>query len=158
VDPLNRPEEQLHRAVVQLLGIYEARGLLSYCHVPNGERRDPVTGARLKAMGVRAGVPDLLLWSYGSHFQIELKAGQRRPSAAQDLWRGMMATHDCDVHVCRSIDEVEAALRAEGVPAVGKIDGKAPESAADAFLGAEGTRGRVGGISSHSAVKKSEPA
>jgi hypothetical protein len=121
VAALNRPEEQLHRAVVQLLGIYEARGLLAYCHVPNGERRDPVTGARLKAMGVRAGVPDLLLWSYGSHFQIELKAGQRRPSAAQDLWRGMMATHDCDVHVCRSIDEVEAVLRLEGVPGIGVI-------------------------------------
>ena len=30
-------------------------------HVPNGEYRHPVTAGRLKAMGVRAGVPDVLM-------------------------------------------------------------------------------------------------
>ena len=34
-----RSEEQLHRAVVDLLRIYENRGLLAFCHVGNGEWR-----------------------------------------------------------------------------------------------------------------------
>ncbi len=33
---MNRPEEQLHRACADLLRLYEARGLLAFCHVPNG--------------------------------------------------------------------------------------------------------------------------
>lgn len=30
-------------------------------HIPNGEKRDAVTGARLKRMGVKAGIPDIFL-------------------------------------------------------------------------------------------------
>ena len=41
---MRRPEEQIHRAVVQLLQVYQSRGLLTFCHVPNGERRDRATG------------------------------------------------------------------------------------------------------------------
>ena len=30
-----------------------------FWHTPNGEKRDPIVGQKLKNMGVRAGVPDL---------------------------------------------------------------------------------------------------
>lgn len=116
-----RAEEALQRAVVQLLAIYEARGLLAYAHCPNGERRDPVTGGRLKALGVRPGVPDLLLWMPGGHFQIELKTAKGRLSADQGAWIGRMSAFGHRVHVCRTVDEVEAALRDEGVPMVGRL-------------------------------------
>ena len=57
--------------------------------IPNGGRRDAVTGARLKEEGVKAGVPDVFLpvirQGLGGLF-IELKAGTNKPSAKQSQW------------------------------------------------------------------------
>lgn len=116
-------EQQLHRSVVQLLAVYAARGLLAYCHPANGELRSAATAGRLKGMGLVAGVPDLLIWApFEKHFQIELKAGRRGPTPAQLDWAARMADMGIEVRVCRSVDEVEAALRAEGIPPVGTMD------------------------------------
>ena len=57
---MRRPEEQLHRTVVQLLPVYQSRGLLTFCHSPKRWRRNPAQAGRLKAMGTTPGVPDLL--------------------------------------------------------------------------------------------------
>jgi hypothetical protein len=57
--------------------------------VPNGGRRDAVTGARLKAEGVKAGVPDIWLpvARCGYHgLVIELKAEGGRASREQKAW------------------------------------------------------------------------
>jgi hypothetical protein len=117
-----RAEEQLQRSVVQLLALYEARGLLAYCHVPNGGWRTPAEAGIFRAMGVRRGVPDLLLWTPGGKsFGVELKAGRGKESDAQALWRSTLETLGHRVYVCWSIDEVEAVLRLEGVPGVGKL-------------------------------------
>jgi hypothetical protein len=118
-----RSEEQLHRAVVDLLRIYENRGLLAFCHVGNGEWRHKATGGRLKAMGLRAGVPDLLVWADGGRgFGVELKAGAGKLSPAQTFWHATLETLGHRVYVVRSLDEMEAVLRAEDVPAVGMLD------------------------------------
>lgn len=45
-------------------------------HPPNGEHRDPRTGAMLKAMGVRRGVPDV--WVPSANLVIEMKAPRKR--------------------------------------------------------------------------------
>ena len=121
---MRRPEEQLHRAVVQLLQVYQSRSLLTFCHVPNGERRDRTTAGRLKAMGTTPGVPDLLLWAAdGRSFGIELKAGSGKLSAHQSAWISRMTDMGVAVHVIRSLDGLEALLRAEGVPPVGTLVG-----------------------------------
>ena len=120
---MRRPEEQLHRAVVRLLQVYQSRGLLTFCHVPNGERRDRATAGRLKAMGTTPGVPDLLVWlPGGGHFQVELKAGNGRLSAHQSAWISRMTDMGVAVHVIRSLDGLEELLRAEGVPVVGMLN------------------------------------
>lgn len=57
--------------------------------IPNGEYRHKATAARLKAAGVKAGVPDVFLpvARDGKHgLWIELKAGKNRTSAFQNLW------------------------------------------------------------------------
>ncbi len=57
--------------------------------VPNGGKRDIATAKRLKAEGVKAGVPDVLLpiARMGYHgFWIELKFGDNTTSVAQDVW------------------------------------------------------------------------
>jgi hypothetical protein len=35
-----------------------------WCHCPNGEARDPRIGAKLKRMGVKRGVPDVLIFTH----------------------------------------------------------------------------------------------
>lgn len=52
-----------------------ARFFVMY-HIPNGGRRDAITGARMKAEGVAAGVPDIFLavpWRGFGGLYIELK-------------------------------------------------------------------------------------
>ena len=117
-----KPEEQLHRACVQLLWVYETFGRLTFAHCPNGGSRHPAEAAKLKAMGVRAGVPDLLIWTpAGGHFAIELKAGRGTESDAQVLWRSTLESLGHRCYVCWSLDEVEAVLRLEGIRAVGRV-------------------------------------
>ena len=87
-------------------------------HTPNGEKRDKATAARLKRMGVLAGVPDLHLsvsrGAYSSLY-IELKAedGKLSPEQAEVIQR--LRDENNDVKVCRStreaIEVIEEYLR-----------------------------------------------
>ena len=52
-------------------------------HPANGGARTAVEGAILKACGVRAGTPDLILVRDGKTFALELKATDGRLSQAQ---------------------------------------------------------------------------
>lgn len=57
--------------------------------IPNGGRRDPVTGARLKAEGVKAGVPDIFLPYPSPNWNglfIELKKMDGKTSIKQKEW------------------------------------------------------------------------
>jgi len=117
-----KAEEQLQRAVCALLAIYEARGLLAFCHVPNGGYRTPAQAGAFKAMGVRSGVPDLIIWTGSGHsFGIELKGPKGKPSDAQILWKSTLESLGHRVYVAWSLQEVEAALRLERVPPIGKL-------------------------------------
>ena len=72
-------------------------------HIPNGEKRDKATAARLQRMGVRAGVPDVLLpvARAGKHgLWIELKDGRNRTTAFQDRWLTDLRGHGYACHVC----------------------------------------------------------
>lgn len=58
-------------------------------HVPNGGKRDRVTAARLKAEGVKAGVPDIVLPVPRGKYHglwIELKTDGGKPSKDQRDW------------------------------------------------------------------------
>ena len=46
-------------------------------HVPNGEKRDPVTAGVLRLMGVRPGVADFILLADGVAIAAEVKDGDR---------------------------------------------------------------------------------
>lgn len=82
--------------------------------IPNGGPRNPVTAARLKAEGVKAGVPDLCLpvARQGYHaFYIELKrrkGGQVKPEQKQ--WIEDLQAQGNRVDVCRGFDEAIKAL------------------------------------------------
>ena len=77
--------------------------------VPNGGRRDAVTGAKLKAEGVVAGVSDLILLKsnhrYGA-LLIEMKRKDGRQSASQRWWQSVITENDEYKYVvCRSFDD-----------------------------------------------------
>lgn len=81
--------------------------------VPNGGRRDAVTGARLKAEGVKAGVPDVWLPVARGGFHglvIELKAGARRASREQAAWMGALAREGYAVSLCYGADEAKGEI------------------------------------------------
>lgn len=89
------------------------RGLLFA--VPNGGRRDAVTGARLKAEGVVAGVADLILL-YPAHglsaLCIEMKTERGSQSPAQQRWQRLVTSLGNSRYVvCRSFDAFKDILK-----------------------------------------------
>lgn len=87
-------------------------------HIPNGGKRNAVEAARLKAMGVRAGVPDLCLpaprGGYAGLY-IEMKYGKNKPTDKQNEWIAALRQQGYKVTVCYSgaeaTQELESYLR-----------------------------------------------
>ena len=110
-------ESQLQRAVARVL---DASGLL-WCHVPNGGQRHPAVAKKLKAEGVKRGVPDVLVFevcrgsasdlSFCDGLALELKVGRNKPTAAQVEWHERLRKNGWRVEVCYTLDEVLGILR-----------------------------------------------
>ena len=77
--------------------------------VPNGGRRDAVTGAKLKAEGVLAGVADLILLKSNANYGallIEMKTRTGRQRESQKQWQNIVsADGEYKYVVCRSFDD-----------------------------------------------------
>src|SRR4051794_19508666 len=74
----------------------------------------------MRAGGQRAGVSALLGWAVGArHFAVEIKTDRGRLSAAQTAWMDRMALLGFRVHVCRSLEGLQAILVAEDRKAIG---------------------------------------
>ncbi len=106
------PSDEEHRVQVACVRWFR----MKYPHlsprlfaVPNGGRRDGVTGARLKAEGVLAGVADLILLvpNAGYHaLLIEMKTPKGRQSESQKAWQQeVCAEGEYKYVVCRSLDD-----------------------------------------------------
>jgi len=108
-----RAEHALQCAVVQYLRLACPDGLVFA--VPNGGHRSARTGADLRREGLLAGVPDLCLIWRGRSLFIELKTPLGGLSRAQRAVHRALVAAGAEVMVCRSIDQVEAALREAGV-------------------------------------------
>ena len=81
-------------------------------HPPNGGWRKKSTAGRLKAMGVKAGIPDVvILRPDGSPIYIELKSFGGVLSNAQKAFRDWCAETRQPYFVARSVGEVEVALK-----------------------------------------------
>lgn len=91
--------------------------------IPNGGARDAITGSRLKAEGVRPGVPDLLLAKPVGPYTglwVELKVGYNKPSDAQFAFIAYLESvgYKASVHwdADSAIKAIEDYLRDERVP------------------------------------------
>lgn len=109
------PEEILHRACFALVrSLSVVHPVLAWVvHVPNGGKRPRGEAGKLKAMGVRAGFPDLFLprrhqrWT---GLAIELKSASGRVSHDQAIWLEVLASEGYLTAVCRTLGEFDAAL------------------------------------------------
>lgn len=93
--------------------------------IPNGGKRATVTAMRLKAEGVKAGVPDIFLpapvvgWGDIAYagLWIELKAGSNKPTDTQREWLAGLRECGYAAAVCWGADEairtIESYLRGE---------------------------------------------
>lgn len=116
-------ENQLQQAVARLL---DHSGLV-WCHPPNGGNRSAKTGALMKSMGAKAGVPDVLIFNpfgtpviagdtvdregCGDGLAIELKVGKNKPQPSQLKWHDDLRRCGWRVEVCWTLDQVLAVLR-----------------------------------------------
>lgn len=138
---MNRPEEKLQRAIIQLADVLtfpeetwkQTRFLMPPAkvgqylhHTPNGGGRSKAEGGIFKAMGVRAGYPDLSLdiaLVNGDLFvpgwRCELKAGNGRQTPSQQLWQERLERAGFVYTIATSVDEWQQQLddyMAFGVP------------------------------------------
>jgi len=128
------PEEKAHRTVAEYLD----RLGVTWCHVPNGIRASRSQAARHKAMGMKAGVPDFLIFQRPGRkwsgliappgYAIELKAkkaaghtfdaSRRWESSsvtdAQREWFVRLTAAGWTVALCFGVDEALAQLKQWG--------------------------------------------
>lgn len=123
----DRVEQRFHLAVAAYLDAVLDPRFTMWLHVPNGGARSPVEAGILKAMGVRAGWPDIMVVAFveadfpteamNEICLIELKRPDGKPSEAQrDLYPEIKGRLALDVYQAETLDGVKAALEAEGIP------------------------------------------
>ena len=111
---LQPTEAQIHCAVVEYLERFGKPGVFWF-HVPNGELRARATGGKLKAMGTRKGVPDLIFIKDGQTFALELKRPGQHPSADQRIAMRDMAAAGAEVSVVHGLDYALDTIREWGL-------------------------------------------
>lgn len=107
-------EHQLQIAFVRWFRMQYPEYAHALFAVPNGGRRDAVTGARLKAEGVLAGVSDLIFLKtnalYGA-LLIEFKDEKGQQSPEQKRWQQLItADNHYKYVVVRSFDEARCEI------------------------------------------------
>jgi len=102
-------EHTEQRALVEWAGLSAGRRpeLSLLFAIPNGGARSKATAGRLRAEGVRAGVPDLCLpvsrRGYHGLF-IEMKMPKRKPTSAQRGWHEALTEQGYRVDVCEGFE------------------------------------------------------
>lgn len=101
----------MHRSVAQWLNV-ALTDKAFWFHPPNGGSRSKAEAGAFKAMGVKAGVPDIIVIYGGVVHAIELKPKGRYPSKAQrDCHLELVNSGARVLPIARSIDDVGAFLR-----------------------------------------------
>lgn len=109
--PRRNDEYALHKAIVHYL--HQVMPWNLAFHPANGERRDMKTAVRLKAMGVRPGVPDLVIpYGAGRMLWLEIKAPGGRASKAQREYINKLRNYGHTVAIVQSVEDVRLALSA----------------------------------------------
>lgn len=82
-------------------------------HIPNGGQRNKAVAAKLKAEGVKAGVPDLCLPVPRGRYHgmyIELKAQGGRPTQEQKAWIAALTEQGYAAQICVGFEEAKETI------------------------------------------------
>jgi hypothetical protein len=120
--PRKQPEQEFQRNTAHLLGLI-LHSPVEWTAIGHGGG-GPVRGAILKAMGLKAGFPDIII---SVPFQngmlktslmvgLELKSPDGVLSHSQKLQHAALERSNWHLFVCRTPEEVLAALDTAGVP------------------------------------------
>jgi hypothetical protein len=83
--------------------------------IPNGGARDAITGSRLKAEGVRAGAPDLMLavpFDGLAGLFIEMKTGTGAVAESQSTFMADLRQQNYETAIARSLDQAIEVIEA----------------------------------------------
>lgn len=106
--PVPAPKESVEQC--QLVRWLDYRKVL-FTHCPSGEMRSPIIGAKLRRMGVRKGIPDILIFSpvpcgHGVGVALELKrVGSGKPTVEQLYWLAKLRDFGWKTNVCHGAKE-----------------------------------------------------
>lgn len=110
-------EEALHRQCFSLIeAMTPKHPILKFmAHVPNGGARSAGEGGKLKAMGVRKGIPDFILPKHRGRWSglaIEIKSKDGKLSPDQCEWMQSFFEEGYLTSVCRTVDDFERLVLA----------------------------------------------
>lgn len=116
----NQPEHCEQVILMQRVALDHRTNRLLLTAVPNGGQRHPAVAGKLKAEGVKRGVPDILVFEWapdgkGGMFcglAIEMKIKPNKPTPEQVGWMEALTRRGWSCVVAYSADEAWAALTA----------------------------------------------
>ena len=117
----SNPDEWTEMQVQCAVATVMNRARLLWCHVPNEGKRNVVAGARLRAAGLKSGVPDILIFSpapnrpeaRGVAIELKRKKGGR-VSETQKEWLRRLSEEGWYATVCNGYDETISEWRELG--------------------------------------------
>ncbi len=121
---MRRPEQQLHLAVARYLDlmlrpqVQDSPVFWTAIDHASGVKNGRLAGALRKARGVKAGLPDIMIFgeplaatpNFTPVAAIELKAGKGTQSPAQKQVQAAMEAVGIHYAICRSIEDVGQVL------------------------------------------------
>lgn len=111
-------EDILHKNTAEVLTNYK----IWFTYIPSGEKRSIMTGALLKAKGLKRGLPDFWIrYRVGfimHHLYLEAKVGknkQDREGFQKTFEESCKASVNEKYYIYKSLDELISILKKEGV-------------------------------------------
>lgn len=121
-------ELQIHISIVDYLRRM-AKPDIQWFHLANGEERTKRTGAKLKAMGLKPGAPDLMFrwrarWSLDclqETLDMEIKSKSGKQNEAQKQWEECTIATGGNYYVVSSLEEAIQVFEQHGITRLGAI-------------------------------------
>lgn len=113
-----QPEYELCKALKTQLDWLEIARKLDcvWFHIPNGGvRLTMIQGARLRAIGLRAGVADYCFVRQGKCYFVEMKAGKNDQQPVQVEFQNKCGWQKTPYAICRSVKDVLDRLELWGI-------------------------------------------
>jgi hypothetical protein len=114
-----KPEERLHRGIAEYLSLTLGGSAWFTTFPAGGGGR--ARGAILNGMGLKPGVPDVLICDGGCAYWLEIKSAKGRVSTEQRACHDALALARCPTAIVRSLEDVERALIRWGIPLNARI-------------------------------------